>query len=351
MSGRARTTAEAGPGGHVPVMLCEVLDALGPRDRAIYVDGTFGAGGYARAILDAADCRVWGIDRDSQAVAGAAALVSRADGRLSVIAGRFGAMDQLLGEHGVRAVDGIALDLGVSSMQIDQPARGFSFQADGPLDMRMDADSPEAGPSAAEVVAKLSESELANVIFRYGEERKARQIARAIVAARGANPINRTAQLAEIIHKAVKRSAGKKPDNTGIDPATRTFQALRIYVNDELGELDRGLRAAERLLAPGGQLAVVAFHSLEDRTVKTFFTERGGKAPRRSRHLPEAGETASQQPTFELLFRGARRPGDEECRTNPRARSARLRAARRTAAPAWQIDAMDRSDRATGARA
>ena len=319
------------PGGHTPVMLREVLDVLAPRDGAIYVDGTFGAGGYAAAILDAADCTVWGIDRDAEALAAGKALATAYQNRLSLVEGRFGTMDRLLGTRGVTAVDGIALDLGVSSMQLDQPERGFSFSADGPLDMRMEPAG--SGPSAADVVNSLSEAELADIIHRYGEERRARQVARAIVTARHEQPIARTGQLAAIVRKAVKQRPTKGEKR--IDPATRTFQALRIYVNDEIGEIGRGLGAAERLLAPGGCLAVVAFHSLEDRAVKHFLRERSGEMPRRSRHLPEAPDPAPRAATFQPLHRGTCRPSRAECAANARARSARMRAARRTEAPAW----------------
>ncbi len=341
-------------GGHTPVMLREVIEALSPRDGAIYLDGTFGAGGYAEAILAAADCRVWGIDRDPEAVARGQALAARHPQRLNLIQGRFGAMDTLLGARQVFAIDGIALDLGVSSMQLDQAERGFSFRAEGPLDMRMDqgdaaGNDEAAGPSAAEVVNEMSEAELADIIHHYGEERRARQVARAIVAARRERPIEDTARLAEIVRAAVRTASkgrgksqsksaakgrgSKGPASRGIDPATRTFQALRIHVNDELGELDRGLHAAERLLAPGGRLAVVSFHSLEDRAVKVFLRARAGAGPSGSRHRPEAA--ARRDPTFLPLFRGACRPGQAECEGNPRARSARLRAAERTAAAAW----------------
>ncbi len=351
-----RNSASVEAGGHTPVMLREVIEALHPRDGAIYLDGTFGAGGYAEAILAAADCRVWGIDRDPEAVARGQALAARHPERLNLIHGRFGAMDRLLGARQVFAVDGIALDLGVSSMQLDQAERGCACRTEGPLDMRMDRGGAagtdiggaieDAGPSAAEVVNELSEAELADIIHHYGEERRARQVARAIVAARRDRPIEDTARLAEIVRAAVRsaspgrgksqsKRAGKGKGRTGlgIDPATRTFQALRIHVNDELGELDRGLHAAERLLAPGGRLAVVSFHSLEDRAVKAFLRARGGAGPSGSRHRPETA--ARRDPTFLPLFRGACRPGRAECEGNPRARSARLRAAERTAAAAW----------------
>ncbi|WP_374441590.1 16S rRNA (cytosine(1402)-N(4))-methyltransferase RsmH [Stella sp.] len=318
---------------HVPVMLPEVLDALAPRAGGIYVDGTFGAGGYSRAILDAAPCRVWGIDRDPEAVARGRALAERYPGRLDVVEGRFGEMDRLLGERGVAAVDGVTLDLGVSSPQIDTPERGFSFRQDGPLDMRMGSD----GPTAADLVATTEERDMADIIFRYGEERHARRVARAIVAARAEGPITRTSALAEIVRRAVPRS------NDGIDPATRTFQALRIAVNDEMGELERGLDAAERLLAPGGRLAVVAFHSLEDRTVKAFLRGRSGAGGEGSRHLPPTARAAA---SFRLLGGRAVRPSDAECRANPRARSARLRAAERTHAPAWTLASFSAADAA-----
>lgn len=312
---------------HVPVLLQEVLDTLTPRDGGIYVDGTFGAGGYSRAILQAAECTVWGIDRDPNAIARARDMEAEFKGRLTVVQGRFGDMFDLLSAQlkarGVTGVDGVALDLGVSSMQIDEGARGFSFQADGPLDMRME----QAGQSAADVVNEMDEAELADVIYEYGEERRSRQVARAIVEARAEDPITRTGQLAAIVRRVVRKS------KDGIDPATRTFQGLRIFVNDELGEVDRGLIGAEKLLAPGGRLAVVSFHSLEDKRVKAFLNERSGNLPNPSRYIPDAGEVAPE-PTFRLLKKGAIKPGKEECRTNPRARSSRLRAAERTEAPA-----------------
>ena len=321
------TATGALPGGHVPVMLREVVEVLAPRDGAIYVDGTFGVGGYSIALLEAARCTVWGIDRDPEAVERGKELARTYDGRLMVLAGRFGEMRELLFPYKVTSVDGIALDLGLSSRQIDDPARGFSFRADGPLDMRMDA----VGPSAADLVNSLDEAALAHIVFHYGEERFARQIARAIVAARAQAPIETTGRLAAIIRSVVR------PGRDGIDPSTRTFQALRIHVNDELGELDRGLAEAEELLAPGGRLAVVAFHSLEDRRVKRFLKTRSGAGHAVSRLLP--GEAPPRPPSFELATKKALRPTQEEIARNPRARSARLRAAARTADPAWPREA------------
>lgn len=324
MTAVAGTSGAAAP-RHVPVMLREVLAALSPRDGAIYVDGTFGGGGYARAILESAACTVWAIDRDPAAIEAGAALRADYPSRLKLIEGRFGEMDRLLAAHGVGKVQGVALDLGLSSLQIEDPARGFSFRLDGPLDMRMG----EGGITAAEVVNGLSEDALAAIIAEFGEERFARRVARAIVAARAVRPITRTLELAEIVRGAVRAK------HDGIDPATRTFQALRIYVNDEIGEVLRGLAAAERVLAAGGRLAVVSFHSLEDRPVKQFLAARSQARPRASRHSPaQVARAAAAVPTFRLLTRRAGRPGAAEIAANPRARSARLRAAERTAAPA-----------------
>ena len=308
---------------HVPVMLNEVVAALAPRDGATYVDATFGAGGYSKALLEAANCTVWGIDCDPLAVEFETRLAERYPGRLTVLTGRYGDMAELLAGVDVSQIDGMALDLGVSSMQLDDPARGFSFRVDGPLDMRMG----EGGRTAADVVNEMAERELADIIYRYGEERASRRIAKAIVELRRQTSITRTGQLAELIRSVVSRSKG------GIDPATRTFQALRIYVNAELDELEKGLRAAELLLAPGGRLAVVSFHSLEDRTVKEFLRARAGAQTLTSRHLP-ALETANAKSTFRLLGRGVVKPGNAETSNNQRARSARLRAAERTAEPA-----------------
>ena len=303
---------------HVPVLLAEVLAALAPRDGGCYLDGTFGRGGYVRHR----------VAKHCNPAAGAVGrrLEAELPERFVMRQGRFGDMERLAEEAGFRPLDGIALDLGVSSPQIDEAARGFSFRNDGPLDMRMGA-AAEGTPSAAELVNGESEAALADIIFHLGEERRSRQVARAIVAARAEAPILRTGQLAEIVRRAVPRS------NDGLDPATRTFQALRLKVNDELGELERGLAAAERLLAPGGRLAVVAFHSLEDRAVKRFLAERQTDRPRGSRHLPDAPEAGGYVASFRLLFKGTVKPGQDEIRLNPRAASARLRAAERVGLP------------------
>ena len=302
---------------HVPVMLAEVLQMLAPRPDGVYLDATFGGGGYAAAILERG-CTLFALDRDPAAITRGAALAARYPGRLTLIEGRFGAMLNLLRDHRVVALEGVVMDLGVSSYQLDDPLRGFSFRADGPLDMRMGAE----GPRAADLVNHLPERELADLLYEFGEERAARRIARAIVAARNEAPITTTHALAAIVRRAVPRSAD------GIDPATRSFQALRIRVNDELGEITRGLEQAAGLLAPGGRLVVVAFHSLEDRLVKRFMQGAAGRAPRASRHLPEA---APRQAGFALLTPRALRPSEAEIAANPRARSARLRAIAREA--------------------
>ncbi len=311
---------------HIPVMLPEVLENLSPRDGATYLDGTFGGGGYARAILDSAACTLWAIDRDPAAVARGAALAAHYPGRLHVIEGGFGDMIALLARMGVAALDGVVLDLGLSSFQIDAPERGFSFRADGPLDMRMSAQ----GPSAADLVAELPEAELADTLYQFGEERLSRRIARAIVAARAAAPITTTGQLAAIIRSVVP------PARDGIDPATRSFQALRIRVNDELGDIARGLAAAATLLNPGGRIVTVSFHSLEDRLVKRFFADVSGRAPGPSRHDPR-GLAAAAAPRFALLTKRALRPRAAEIEANPRARSARLRAVQRLAEGAGEM--------------
>jgi len=302
---------------HLPVMLAEVLDALAPRDGEHYIDGTFGGGGYARAILEACDCRVLGIDRDPEAIARGEKLVALYPGRLTLVHGEFSQLDRLLAASGENGTNGVMLDLGVSSFQFDEPERGFSFRADGPLDMRMS----KSGISAADVVNTEDEKTLADIIARYGEERQARRIARAIVAAR---PLARTGELAELVARTLGPAAARQP----IHPATRTFQALRIHVNDELGELSRALDAATRALKPQGRLAVVSFHSLEDRIVKRFFAEHSAAAPRASRHAPET----RRAPLYRLLGSRPQTPGAAEIAENPRARSAKLRAGERLAA-------------------
>jgi 16S rRNA (cytosine1402-N4)-methyltransferase len=312
-------------------MLREVIDALVPRAGAAYIDATFGAGGYTGAILAAAPCRVVALDRDPEAIAAGQALVERSDGRLTLVQARFSEMERVAHDLGVAAVDGVVLDVGVSSMQIDAPARGFSFQADGPLDMRMSA----SGLSAADVVNTFGEAELADIIFHLGEERRARAIARAIVAARGSAPIGSTLMLAGIVSGV----RGMRV-HEGQHPATRTFQALRIYVNDELGELIRALSAAERLLAPGGRLAVVSFHSLEDRIVKRFMASRSGRTASASRHAPMENSPPTA-PSLHLVNRQSLSPGEQEIDANPRSRSARLRVAERTQAAAWPEEALD----------
>ena len=305
--------------GHVPVMLAEVLEALKPQDGGRYIDGTFGGGGYAQGILDAASCSVLGIDRDPDAVARGEKLAARYSGRLAVAEGSFAEMDALCARAwgGASKSDGVVLDLGVSSFQLDEAGRGFSFREDGPLDMRMS----KSGVSAADVVNTADEAALTDILRRFGEERQARRVARAIVAAR---PLSRTRELADVVAAALGPKALREP----IHPATRTFQALRIFVNDELGELERGLAATERVLKSGGRLAVVAFHSLEDRIVKQFLAARS-KAPAVSRHAPE--RIAAHRQTFRLVWSRPRSPGADEIARNPRARSARLRAAERTA--------------------
>jgi 16S rRNA (cytosine1402-N4)-methyltransferase len=298
---------------HTPVMLNEVIAALKPKAGGHYIDGTFGGGGYATAILEAADCRVLGIDRDPDAIARGQALVERFNGRLSLVLGEFSHMDTLAPPS-----DGVVLDLGVSSFQFDTPARGFSFRAEGPLDMRMSLE----GPSAADFVNSAAYPELASVIARLGEEKNARRIASAVIAAR---PITTTTQLSRIVTEAQGPAALRH----AIHPATRTFQALRIHVNDELGELERGLEAALAVLKPQGRLAVVSFHSLEDRMVKQFFAAHGTARPRGSRHLPETGGAKA---ALRIITSRPETPSDAEVADNVRARSAKLRVAERLAA-------------------
>jgi 16S rRNA (cytosine1402-N4)-methyltransferase len=313
--------AHATAAAHVPVLLAEVIESLAVAPGETHVDGTFGAGGYTRAILEQGAARVFAFDRDPEAIQCGEVLAASSGGRLTLVPERFSRMRQALSAHGVHTVDGVTLDIGVSSMHLDRPERGFSFQADGPLDMRMSRD----GASAADFLNSADEGEIADVIFHYGEEPKARRIARAIVAAR---PIERTAQLADIVRRAVGYKPGAKKD-----PATRTFQAIRIHINEELQELEGGLAAAEEVLAPGGRLAVVTFHSLEDRIVKRFLKARSGAMPSGSRHLPAARDHGPA-PTFEAVARPVR-AGEAEIAVNPRARSATLRAARRTTAASW----------------
>lgn len=308
---------------HISVMLDEVVTAMRPADGEVYVDGTLGAGGYSRALLQAAQCTVYAIDRDPSVKEFAERLAHDFPGRFFWLVGTFSDMLDLLAERGVKRVDGVVLDIGVSSMQIDTPQRGFSFRHDGPLDMRMS----DSGMTAAELVNASEEETLANIIYNFGEERDSRKIARAIVRARELQPITTTAQLADIVRKIVR---GTK----GIDGATRTFQALRIYINDELGELERALDAAQKLLATHGRLLVVTFHSLEDRVVKQFLQSRSGETSGGSRHLPPVGAThqgaAAVLPLFSLPRKKPVSCSDAEAMRNPRARSAKLRVAIRT---------------------
>ena len=304
---------------HTPVLLREVVTALAPIDGGTYLDATFGNGGYTAEILNAAACAVIAIDRDPDAIARGAALAGASGGRLTLHQGVFSDMRSMLGADTM--LDGVAFDLGVCSTQLDQPERGFSFRFDGPLDMRMS----KSGDSAADAVMTLDERALAQILWDYGEERASRRIARAIVRARESAPITTTGELAAIIHAVMP---ARRPGQ--IDPATRSFQALRIYINRELGEIEDGLAAAEAMLKPGGILAVVSFHSLEDRIVKRFLTERSGAKARPSRHLPAAEGPA---PTFELVTRKPILPTEGEANDNARARSAKLRVARRTDAP------------------
>ena len=307
---------------HIPVMLEEVLAALGPKDSEIYVDGTFGAGGYTRGILDAANCNVIAIDRDESAHKLAEPWKATYGERLRLVHGAFSDIRAHLDQLGVNKVDAVVLDLGVSSMQLDQAERGFSFRFDAPLDMRMDQ---SRGETAADVVNTMAEKELADMIYLYGEERHSRRIAAAIVKARVDKRIETTRQLTDIIRSVVRFSHKDK-----IDPSTRTFQALRIHVNDELGELERILASSEDILAEGGRLVVVTFHSLEDRIVKSFLNERAKPQSSPSRYLPDLPQTTLQ--TFTLLNRKALAAGEAEISLNPRSRSAKLRAAIRRAA-------------------
>jgi len=298
--------------GHAPVMLREVVEAAAPREGSIVIDATFGGGSYARAFLEAADCTVYGIDRDAEAIKRAEPLVAAFPGRLRVLEGPFSDLVTLLADAGVSSAQAVVFDLGVSSFQLDTAARGFSFGKEGPLDMRMGQD----GVTAADIVNTASAEELARIIWTLGEERQSRRIARAIVDARAERPIETTGQLAAVIEKAVGRRPAER-----IHPATRTFQGLRIHVNDELGELERGLAAAERLLTPEGRLVVVSFHSLEDRIVKQFLRERSGEGEAVSRHRPAVA--AIRAPTFTLLSRKAMKPGEDEIAVNSSWRTTR----------------------------
>ncbi|MGJ3263205.1 MAG: 16S rRNA (cytosine(1402)-N(4))-methyltransferase RsmH [Salinarimonas sp.] len=324
MTGRGDGLAGAagGPARHAPVLLEEVVAALAPAAGGTILDGTFGAGGYSRALLDAhPQTRVIALDRDPQAIAGGAPLVSAYAPRLSLVEARFGDLERIAGEMAPAGLQGVVLDIGVSSMQLDEAERGFSFRFEGPLDMRME----KAGPSAADLVNEAEEATLADIFYHYGEERRARAIARGIVEARRKMRFETTTQLADLVSRFVRA------EPHGPHPATRSFQGLRIAVNDELGELVRALHGAERVLAPGGRLVVVTFHSLEDRIVKQFLAARSGRAPTGSRHLP-AGE--APQPSFRLATKGPVVPGEAELAANSRARSAKLRAGERLDAPA-----------------
>jgi 16S rRNA (cytosine1402-N4)-methyltransferase len=313
---------DGGPVRHIPVLLPEVLRALAPKAGERFIDGTFGAGGYACAMLEAAGCEVLALDRDPSAISYGRALEAKSGGRLKLVEMPFSRMEDATASVGWDRVDGVVLDLGVSSMQLDEAERGFSFMRDGPLDMRMSGH----GLSAAGVVNTFEKDELAKILYGLGEERRSRAIASAIAHDRKTAPFERTGQLADLI----VRILGRRPDEPK-HPATRTFQALRLYVNDELGELDRALEAAERILRAGGRFAAVTFHSLEDRIVKRFLAEHSGKLAKSSRHLPV--EAKPSAPTFQLKHRHSVEPTEEEIAANPRARSARLRFAVRTPAP------------------
>ncbi len=316
----------AGPYGsdaaHRPVLLTEVIESLSLKNKGLYVDGTFGAGGYSRAILQAQeDVELIAIDQDPDVYPYVKPMQDAYPERFTFLQGRFGDAKALLEGIGVTQVDGFVLDIGVSSMQLDRPERGFSFSSDGPLDMRM----AQSGLTAYEVVNESSEAELADIIFHYGEEKAARKIARGICYARRSKSIDTTWELAEIVRKSVRVHRGKGR-SSGIDDATRTFQALRIYVNDELGELEKALKAAASLLAPGGRLVVVVFHSLEDRIVKQFFAKLCGRDAGTSRHIPEA---VQKTPEFSPVTKKAVTPGEDEIHFNPRSRSSKLRAVMR----------------------
>ena len=321
--------APVGP-GHIPVLLQEAMEALNPRAGGVYVDGTFGGGGYARALLERG-ARVIALDRDPSAVRAGAELAASSGGRLKLVEARFGELDEVVRRLGVNAVDGVVLDIGVSSMQLDEAARGFSLRFDAPLDMRMGS----GGRSAADILRDEDEATIADILFHFGEERAARRIARAIVADRKTKPFTSTLELAALIARVAPARRGELTH-----PATRAFQALRIAVNNELGELVSGLSAAERLLKPGGRLAVVTFHSLEDRIVKQFLAGRSGRGRTASRRLP--GEPAEAEPTFEAPRGQPIEPSETEARENPRSRSAKLRFGVRTgSAPRGRDEAIE----------
>ncbi|MGB8277596.1 MAG: 16S rRNA (cytosine(1402)-N(4))-methyltransferase RsmH [Methylovirgula sp.] len=324
--GEGETLAAGGPARHLPVLRDEVLAALAARADEIFLDATFGAGGYTRAILSIPGTRVLAIDRDPTAIAAGQDLLGEADGRLMLAQGAFSALESIAQANGITRFDGIVFDIGVSSMQLDDAARGFSFRQDGPLDMRMGCE----GPTAADIVNGADEARLADILYYFGEERFARRIARAIVAERAHAPFTTTLRLAECIARAAPAKPG------AIHPATRSFQALRIAVNDELGELVKALVAAERMLHEGGRLAIVSFHSLEDRIAKQFFASRSGHGEARSRLLP--GEPKRPMPTFIVPGKQPVLPSEAEIIRNPRARSAKLRFATRTGAPARAAD-------------
>ncbi len=306
---------------HIPVLRDEAVALLNPRDAGVYLDGTFGGGGYARAILESAHCTLWAIDRDPDAIARGAALAAAFPGRLHLVEGRISEVWQLLSEAGVKKLDGAVFDLGVSSYQIDDPERGFSFRADGPLDMRMG----KTGISAAMLVNTVSESELADILYEFGEEKASRRIAKSIVERRREQKFATTADLAGVIRSVVR------PDKSGIDPATRSFQALRIAVNEELADIEAALPQTAALLAPAGRLVVVSFHSLEDRIVKRFFSAAAGRGAGASRHDPASLQDA-EKPKFKLLTGSPKTASAAEAQKNPRARSAKLRAMERLAA-------------------
>jgi 16S rRNA (cytosine1402-N4)-methyltransferase len=341
-SGPSAEGVRRGTPRHIPVLLPDVLDALAPQANQAFIDGTFGAGGYTAALLRAAaGVRVLAIDRDPTAIAAGQTLASESDGALTLVQGTFGELERFAADNTFAPADGVVLDVGVSSMQLDQPERGFSFQGDGPLDMRMG----DSGPTAADVINTAEESLIADILFHLGDERRSRAVARAIVARRSEQKFTRTSELAALAERVLGRQK-----IAGRHAATRTFQALRIYVNDELGELAQALAAAERILKPGGRLAVVTFHSLEDALVKIFLRQRAEEERQGSRHLPPS-ESSGREPSFHLPRNKPQVPGEAEVADNPRARSAKLRVAIRTDAPAWPEDgalAIPRLEQAIG---